>query len=97
MVLLYTTTRDVTVTAAAQVTDNTNPVRAHTWQDSRNGNVITNAEDAYFASLKLNGSGAADEGSPAAPRWVLLGSGLLMGLGVAMSLVWLTTRRRTSG
>jgi hypothetical protein len=68
-----------------------------TWQDSRNGNAITNAEDAYFASLKLNGSGAADEGSPAAPRWVLLGSGLLMGLGVAMSLVWLTTRRRTAG
>lgn len=68
-----------------------------TWQDSRNGNAITNAEDAYFASLKLNGSGTADEGSSAAPRWVLLGSGLLMGLGIAMSLVWLTTRRRTAG
>ena len=68
-----------------------------TWQDSRNGNASTNAEDAYFASLKLTGSDPADETPALAPRWVLLGSGLLMGLGVAMSLVWLTGQRRTAG
>ncbi|MCA1709348.1 MAG: hypothetical protein LC808_41155, partial [Actinobacteria bacterium] len=67
-----------------------------TWQDSRNGSTITNAEDAYFASLKLNGSSASLEAPSSVPRWVLLASGVLVGMGAAMFLVWLMMRRRTA-
>ncbi len=65
------------------------------WQDSRNGNAVTNTEDIYFASIKLDGTTpiAADEPTPG---WILAGAGVAIGMGLAMLLVYLTVRRRTA-
>ena len=64
------------------------------WQDSRNGNAVNNAEDIYFASLKLEGTVPADDDSDA-PAWILAGAGVAVGMGLAMVLAFLATRRRT--
>ncbi|MGI8810626.1 MAG: sialidase family protein [Acidimicrobiales bacterium] len=65
------------------------------WQDSRNGNSVTNTEDIYFASLKLEGTAPVgdDEGTPG---WILAGAGVAVGMGLAMLLVYLISRRRTA-
>lgn len=65
------------------------------WQDSRNGNPLTNTEDAYFALLRLESED--DDGSSSVPGALLLGSGLLLGMGLAMLAVWLTSSRRSTG
>lgn len=64
------------------------------WQDSRNGNAVTNSEDAYFASLRIQGE---SDGSSSVPGLLVLGSGLLLGMGLAMLAVWLTSSRRPRG
>ncbi len=63
------------------------------WQDSRNGSRETDAEDVYFTSLKRNGSALRSE-SPESPAWGMLGAGAALGLGLAMVLAWLLSRRR---
>jgi len=64
------------------------------WQDSRNGNAMTNAEDVYFASLYLDGRDVAGGGDGSSvPGWILLGAGTAVGMGVAMLLVFLLARR----
>lgn len=70
-----------------------------TWQDTRNGNQETSAEDVYFASLHLDGSaavgGAADDDDE--PSTLLLaGSGLVLGMGVAMVVAFALSRRGRS-
>lgn len=75
----------------------TNDTVFFAWQDTRNANEVTHAEDVYFATLKPNGfdvaatTGAEDDGVPA---WLLVGTGMAIGLGLAMSAVALVTRRR---
>jgi len=51
------------------------------WQDTRNGNAVTNTEDIYFASIKLDGTTPVetDEGTPG---WILAGAG------VAIAWAW---------
>ncbi len=64
------------------------------WQDSRNGNAVTNSEDVYYAAVYLDGAEVAggDEGSTV-PGWILLGAGVAIGMGVAMLAVYLLARR----
>ena len=64
------------------------------WQDSRNGNAVTNTEDIYYAAVYLDGAEvvAGDEGSTV-PGWILLGAGVAIGMGVAMLAVYLLARR----
>lgn len=63
------------------------------WQDSRNGNSITNSEDVYFASLLLDAPGVSVDDSAGVPGWVLAGAGVAGGMGLAMLLVFLIGRR----
>ncbi len=62
------------------------------FQDSRNGSQETNAEDVYFASLKRNRS-TSGPNSDETPAWGTIASGAALGLGLAVMLAWLMTRR----
>ncbi|MCA1674334.1 MAG: glycoside hydrolase [Actinobacteria bacterium] len=63
------------------------------WQDSRNGNSITDSEDVYFASLLLDAPGLSVGNDAGVPGWVLAGAGVAGGMGLAMLLVFLISRR----
>jgi len=64
------------------------------WQDSRNGNAMTNAEDVYYAAVYLDSAVAVgDDDGSSVPGWLLLGAGTAIGMGVAMLLVFLLARR----
>ena len=65
------------------------------WQDSRNGNRETNAEDVYIAALEL--SGTVTETSSASMPWGLLAVGIAFGLGAGMVLAAAFTRRAAYG
>ncbi|MDP9023595.1 MAG: glycoside hydrolase [Actinomycetota bacterium] len=64
------------------------------WQDSRNGDRDSQAEDVYFATARHERpAGAAGAG---APNWVLFavgGAALVLGMGLAMLIAWAVTRR----
>lgn len=67
------------------------------WQDTRNGDAETDAEDVYFASVGLDGyppvvGGAALAGA-GTPAWVVALAGLGLGMGAAMLLAWAIVRR----
>lgn len=68
-----------------------------TWQDSRNGHGEGSADDTYFASLHLHGTGAAvsgvDDDDEGVPSWLLIGAGLALGMGVCMIVVAMVSRR----
>jgi hypothetical protein len=70
-----------------------------TWQDTRNGSREFQAEDVYFASVKLEGvplpisDEDEDEG---VPGWLIVGAGLAIGLGVGMVPLLALSRRRTA-
>jgi hypothetical protein len=64
------------------------------WQDSRNGNSITNSEDIYFASVLLDAPGVSVEDDSGVPGWVLTGAGVAVGMGLCMLLVFLVSRSR---
>lgn len=64
-----------------------------TWQDTRNGNSVTNSEDIYFASVLLDAPGVSVENDSGVPGWVLTGAGIAVGMGLAMLLVFLISRR----
>lgn len=68
------------------------------WQDSRNGDRLTNSEDVYFASLYrepseilIGGGSGAD-----APRWVVYGAFAAAGMGVAMVVAYFLFRRTST-
>ncbi len=63
------------------------------WQDSRNGNSITNSEDIYSASLLLDAPGVSVDDNSGVPGWALAGAGVAVGMGLAMLLVFLISRR----
>lgn len=67
------------------------------WQDSRAGTATTNAEDIYFASLKLEPDemvvGSTDDTDAA---WPLALAGVALGMGIAMALALGMTRRRAT-
>jgi hypothetical protein len=61
------------------------------WQDSRNGNAETNAEDVYVAALEYEGT--IPEAESPSFAWGLLALGLALGLGVGMVAIALFSRR----
>ncbi|MDQ6724714.1 MAG: glycoside hydrolase, partial [Actinomycetota bacterium] len=63
------------------------------WQDTRNGNSLTNAEDVYFASLLYDAPGVSVEASSGVPGWVLGATGVAIGMGATMLLVFFAGRR----
>lgn len=70
------------------------------WQDSRNGNSITNVEDIYFAAVRhalpveRAAGDAGDEED--VPGWLVVGAAAAVGMGVAVVLALFVNRRRTS-
>jgi hypothetical protein len=69
------------------------------WQDSRNGNSVTNSEDVYSSALFRQPSEVAVRGGPGpgVPRWALFAVSAAVGMGVAMAAAFLATRRGRSG
>ncbi len=66
-----------------------------TWQDSREGDAVTNSEDIYFASLHRDGETTTATSSGSGGRaWAFGGAGLLLGMGLAMVLATFVIRRR---
>jgi uridine phosphorylase len=63
------------------------------WQDPRAGSNETQAEDAYFASLQLNGPTSSSQDT-SVPSWALIAAGSALGLGVGMVLLVIVNRRR---
>ncbi|MBW3579346.1 MAG: glycoside hydrolase [Actinobacteria bacterium] len=66
------------------------------WQDTRNGNERTQAEDIYFASILLDGPNRTSVVSAASfdvPLWAVVATSLAVGLGVAMLVAAVLLRR----
>ncbi|MDQ4133415.1 MAG: glycoside hydrolase [Actinomycetota bacterium] len=70
------------------------------WQDSRNGNAETNAEDVYFASAgpagsaRLEASLATDSDDSGVPGWALALTSGAVGMGIATLMFLFMGRRR---
>jgi hypothetical protein len=68
------------------------------WQDSRNGNAVTNVEDIYFAAVRhaLPAEKAAgeDDDDSDAPGWLVVGASAAVGMGVTVLLALFVNRRR---
>ena len=68
-----------------------------TWQDTRNGNKDTSAEDVYFATYRLLGPVRDIVEKPkGVPRWLLVATGLALGAGLALCVVAVLARRRAA-
>jgi hypothetical protein len=61
------------------------------WQDSRDGNSLTQAEDTYAATMRFTAPSSISSKAPRA--WLEIGAGILLGLGIAMALVAGSRRR----
>ena len=66
------------------------------WQDTRNGNSVTNSEDIYFTSLRFRAGDVADSGSGDVPAWVVAGASGAIGMGIAMLIALAVSRRRSA-
>ena len=66
------------------------------WQDSRNGNAVTNVEDIYFAAVQHARPVAAadDDDEEDVPGWVVVASAAAVGMGVTVLLALFVSRRR---
>lgn len=65
-----------------------------TWQDSRAGDEVTQAEDVYFATVRLSGAEEAAATTPAGvPWWLVAGAALLLGMGIAAVIAGAFARR----
>lgn len=64
------------------------------WQDTRNGDAVNQAEDVYFATVRLSGT---DQATPASfagvPIWLVAGAAMLVGMGLAASVAGAVARR----
>lgn len=70
------------------------------WQDSRNGNAVTNVEDIYFASVQHTRpveAAAADDSDDDAPGWLVVASSAAVGMAVTVLLALFLIRRRRTG
>lgn len=69
------------------------------WQDTRNGDADTQAEDVYFASVHHGelGTPAAASSGEQFPGWALLVAGIALGMGIAMILAVALVRRGAGG
>ena len=71
------------------------------WQDSRNGDAATDAEDVYFASLlyegeTLQGELAVSSEDEDPPVWPLLIGAVAVGMALATIAFLVLPRKRTS-
>ena len=68
------------------------------WQDSRNGNSVTNVEDIYFAAVQhaLPSTKAADDDADDVPGWLVVGASAAIGMGVTVVIALLVNRRRAA-
>ena len=64
------------------------------WQDSRNGNAITNTEDIYFASVQFAPVAPKQPDSGGVPAWIVVGAGIAVGMGLTVTLALFVGRRR---
>jgi hypothetical protein len=65
------------------------------WQDSRNGNAVTQAEDTYEASVQFGGSYLRPiHSTSSVPGWLTFGAGLLLGIGGTAALGGFLVQRR---
>ncbi|HEX2118757.1 MAG TPA: sialidase family protein [Acidimicrobiales bacterium] len=65
------------------------------WQDSRNGNSVTNVEDIYFAAVQhALPVEASEDDDEDVPGWLVLGASATMGMGITAVLALLVARRR---
>ena len=66
------------------------------WQDSRNGNAVTNVEDIYFAAVQHARpvAAGADDDEEDVPGWVVVASSAAVGMGVTVLLALVVSRRR---
>ncbi|MGH9223530.1 MAG: hypothetical protein ACRD2W_07025 [Acidimicrobiales bacterium] len=73
----------------------TNATVYFAWQDTRNANDLSHAEDVYFATLAPGGTEIADAGATddGLPGWLLVATGTAIGLGLAMAIVAIVGRR----
>ncbi|MGH9264705.1 MAG: hypothetical protein ACRD1D_08430 [Acidimicrobiales bacterium] len=65
------------------------------WQDSRNGNSVTNVEDIYFAAVQHAQPVEPSADDDDVPGWLLLGASATVGMGVTALLALLVARRRS--
>jgi hypothetical protein len=68
------------------------------WQDSRNGNAITNVEDIYFAAVqhvRPVARAADDDDEEDVPGWLVVGAAAAVGMGITTVLALFVGRRRT--
>jgi hypothetical protein len=63
------------------------------WQDSRESDREAQAEDIYMASLKMEGAATIAQADDGVPSWAFMTVGLVLGMGIAMTLAWLFSRR----
>lgn len=66
-----------------------------TWQDSRNGNALTGAEDVYASSVKLEATAPLVATKKGAPGPLVVGAAFALGLGVAICVALIVGRRST--
>jgi hypothetical protein len=64
------------------------------WQDSRNGNTLTQAEDVYEASVQFNHAYVPPfHHTRGVPQWLIFAAGLLLGIGLTAAIGGLLLRR----
>ena len=63
------------------------------WQDSRNGNALTNVEDIYFASVQ-HAAPVTETDDEDVPGWVLIGASAAVGMGLTVLVALAASRRR---
>jgi hypothetical protein len=64
------------------------------WQDSRNGNSVTNVEDIYFAAVQHARPVETSSTDDDAPGWLVVAAAAAVGMGVTVVLALLVNRRR---
>ncbi len=63
------------------------------WQDARAGANEGESEDVYFATLVHDRSALVVDDKDSVPGWAEIVSGVALGLGVGMVVVWAIARR----
>ncbi|HWB71634.1 MAG TPA: hypothetical protein VG452_05400 [Egibacteraceae bacterium] len=63
------------------------------WQETRNALGDTHAEDVYMASVRLAGVAPATARGPGVAWWILVATGVALGMGITAVLAWVLVRR----
>jgi hypothetical protein len=65
------------------------------WQDSRNGNALTNVEDIYFAAVQHAAPATeTEDAGDDVPGWVVVGASAAVGMGLTVLVALAASRRR---